>query len=271
LTLFGGVIGTLPDGISGDGSLGIALATISGGETSLICDIAAQEGLPLATLSPDSLAALRSGLGKESMIGNPLDLQNTRTSRPEVFWSGIETVCADPNVDVFAVRFNLSERPTPALEQLYTRVAEIARGAGKAHIVLTRAYEHLDLAWWRFFADLGVPFVLSYRNALRAFASLQRWRAGQAGAADDPGAVPKFAVTSAPTSAALDPQATVAWLASAGVPYVRSVNVRTPQEAARAAEEIGWPVVLKAVAPGLVHKSEAGGVALDLADSAEVE
>jgi acetate---CoA ligase (ADP-forming) len=271
LTLFGGVIGRLPDAVGADGSLGIALATISGGETSLICDIAAQEGLPLATLCPDSLAALRAGLGKESMIGNPLDLQNTRTSRPEVFWSGIETVCADPQVDVFAVRFNLSERPTPALKELYTRVAEIARSAGKAHIVLTRAYEHLDLAWWRFFANLGVPFVLSYRNSLRAFASLQRWRAGQASAAEDPGAVPEFAATSATTSTALDSKDTVAWLASAGVPYVRSVTVRTSQDAAYAAEKIGWPVVLKAVAPGLVHKSEAGGVALDLSDSAEVE
>ena len=271
LTLFGGVVPRLSEGAGSDKPLGIALATISGGETSLICDIAAQESLPLATLQPDTLASLRAGLGKESMIGNPLDLQNTRTSRPEVFWRGIQSVCADSNVEIFAVRFNFSEKPTAALEDLYTRVAEIARAAGKSLVVLTRAYEHLDLEWWRFFSSLDVPFVLSYRNALRAFASLQSWLTGRAKAVVDPAAVPELAATGAIGSEALPPAETVQWLRNAGIPYVRSETVDTPQDAGRIADEIGYPVVLKAVAPGLVHKSEAGGVVLDLTDAGAVE
>jgi acyl-CoA synthetase (NDP forming) len=266
LTLFGGVAAALPPR-----PIGLAVATISGGETSLICDIAADEKVPLATLEPDTLASLRAGIGKESMIGNPLDLQNTRTSRPEVFWSGLRAVCADPHVDVLAVRFNLSQKPTAVLTEMYATLAGIARQAGTSLVVLTRAYEHLDLAWWRFFADLGVPFVLSYRNALRAFAALDRWLR-RAPSIDEPVAVPELAATAgAGQPHALDPAATADWLATAGVPFVRSAIVDTPAEAAGTAEEFGWPVVLKAVAPGLVHKSEAGGVALGLSDAAEVE
>ncbi|HKN98344.1 MAG TPA: CoA-binding protein, partial [Pseudonocardiaceae bacterium] len=218
LTLFGGVVPALPRRAWDAGRLGVAFATISGGETSLICDIAAQEGLPLATLAPDTLAGLRAGLGKESMIGNPLDLQNTRTTRPEVFWDGLRAVCADQNVDALAVRFNLSMRRTPALEDLYRRVADIARAAGTKLIVLTRAYEHLDLEWWRFFADLGVPFVLSYRNALRGLAALSGWLERRATPVDAPTAVPADAVTTRELSA-LDPAATREWLDAAGVPY----------------------------------------------------
>lgn len=272
LTLFGGVLSRLPERVRRAGALGTAFATISGGETSLVCDIAAQEGLPLATLAPDTLAGLRAGLGKESMIGNPLDLQNTRTTRPEVFWDGLRAVCEDENVDALVVRFNLSSRRTPALEDLYRRVADIARASGTMLIVVTRAYEHLDLAWWRFFADLGVPFVLSYRNALRGLAALSDWLAGRTRAVTPPTAVPDVATTGeAPALSTLGPDATRAWLDTAGVPYVPSRTVDDPADAARIAGELGWPVVLKAVAPGLVHKTEMGGVALNLADAETVE
>lgn len=271
LTLFGGVVPALSVRALATGRLGVAFATISGGETSLICDIAAQEGLPLASLTPDTLAGLRAGLGKESTIGNPLDLQNTRTTRPDVFWNGLRALCADPNVDVLAVRFNLSTRPTPALEQLYRQVAALARTAGTTLIVLTRAYEHLDLPWWSFFADLGVPFVLSYRNALRALAALSGWLTERARPVDPPGAVPDRASTGTAELTALDQDATRAWLDAAGVPFVPSRTADDPAAAARAAAELGWPVVLKAVAPGLVHKTEAGGVALDLRDADVVE
>jgi acyl-CoA synthetase (NDP forming) len=271
LTLFSGVVGALPEHVGTAGKLGIAFATISGGETSLICDIAAQEGLELATLAPPTLASLRDGLGKSTMIGNPLDLQNTRTSRPEVFWQGVRSVCADENVDVLAVRFNLSEHPTSTLESLYRDVADIAQSAGTKLIVLTRAYEHLDLAWWQFFADLGVPFVLSYRNALRGLTSLSNWLACRMAPSDLPTAVPAFAGADKGAGSALGPDETRAWLEAAGVPYVRSQTVDDPEHAARAAEELGWPVVLKAVASGLVHKTEAGGVVLDLGDAVAVE
>lgn len=271
LTLFGGVVGRLPEQVLTSGRLGLAVATISGGETSLICDVAAQEELTLATLQPDTLADLRGALGKATMIGNPLDLQNTRTSRPEVFWRGIDSLCADPAVDVLAVRFNMSVKPTPALQSLYRDVVRRAVDHGVVPLVLTRAYEFLDLEWWRIFAELDVPFVLSYRNALRAFASLSRWLADRLRQVERPGAVPETAGRDRGPAAELDADALRAWLDRAGVPFVRSATVDDPQAAVRVAEELGWPVVLKAVAPGLVHKSEVGGVVVGLEDPASLD
>ncbi|MGW5432774.1 acetate--CoA ligase family protein [Streptomyces sp. NPDC004059] len=271
LTLFGGVAGALPARALDSGRLGLAFATISGGETSLICDIAAQEGVTPAELAPDTLASVRAGLGKESMIGNPMDLQNTRTSRPEVFWGALRAVCSDAGVDVLAIRLNLSEHPTPALEKLYWDVAEVTREAGTGLIVLTRAYEHLDLEWWRFFASLGVPFVLSYRNALRGLGQLTRWLADRSRPVTPPCAVPALAGGQQGEAVSLGVEEARNWLQGAGIPYIRSETVDTADEAGRAAKGLGFPVVLKAVAPGLVHKSEAGGVALGLTDPQAVE
>ena len=274
LTLFDGA-GALAGGVlPRKGTLGVAVATISGGETSLICDVAAQEGLPLAPLTAATLQALRSGLNKDSLIGNPLDLQNTRTSRPEVFWGSLRTLCADETVDLLAVRLNLSERPSDELRRLYRQVAEVAGKERVATIVVSRAYERLDPAWGEYFRELGTPFVMSYRNAIRALASLVDWAAGAGQPLEEPSAVPAAVdVTPAgrPAPATLDAPATRQWLAQAGIRYVASEIADSVPAAAESATRLGYPVAVKAVVPGLVHKSDAGGVALGLASREEVE
>lgn len=274
LTLFDGAGALAEGGLPRHGRLGVAVATISGGETSLICDVAAQEGLPLAPLTAATHQALRSGLNKDSLIGNPLDLQNTRTSRPDVFWKSLRTLCADETVDLLAVRLNLSERPSDELRRLYQQVAEVARKEGVATVVLSRAYERLDPAWAEYFRDLGTPFVMSYRNAIRALAKLVNWTAGADQVLEEPSAVPAAADVSAaarPAPASLDSPAAREWLVQAGIPYVASEIADSGPAAGEAASRLGYPVAVKAVLPGLVHKSEAGGVALGLASQEEVE
>jgi acetate---CoA ligase (ADP-forming) len=269
-TLFAGLVPGLRDQPA-DRGLGVAFATISGGETSLICDVAAQEGLELTALAPHTMSTLREGQGKPSMIGNPLDLQNSRTAKPEVFWGNIRAVCIDPSVDVLAVRFNMAERRTAALDTLYREVVEVVRETDILLVVVSRAYEYLDAGWWELFDELGVPFVLSYRNAIRGFAALRGWFAQRSGTDERPTAVPTRAGVELTSREPLGPVAASEWLTAAGVDVARNGTARTPGTAAKTAADIGWPVVLKAQVPGLVHKSEVGGVVLDLGDVAAVE
>lgn len=273
LTLFEGTARVVGARGPRRGNLGVAVATISGGETSLICDVAAQEGLALAPLADGTLTALRSGLNKHSLIGNPLDLQNSRTSRPEVFWQCLRVLCADDAVDLLAVRLNLAEQPTDELRQLYRQVAEVAREEGVNAIVLTRAYERLDRSWAAYFRELKLPFVMTYRNAIRALVRLSAWASASGQPLLAPTAIP---VEAQPESAErapnpLDPGATRAWLAQAGIAYVPSAVAASAVAARQAADRIGYPVAVKAVLPGLVHKSDVGGVALGLTTAAEVE
>jgi acetate---CoA ligase (ADP-forming) len=255
-------------------SPGIAVATISGGETSLICDVAAQEGLALAPLTAATLQSLRAKLNKDSLIGNPLDLQNTRTSRPEVFWESLRTLCADETVDLLAVRLNLSEQPSDELRGVYRKVVETASGEGVVTIVLSRAYERLDPAWGEFFRELGTPFVMSYRNSIRALVRLVSWMARAEETLEEPTAVPVQADTGAQAAAvprSLDTAVTGEWLAQAGIRYVASEIADSVSAAGQAADRVGYPVAVKAVLPDLVHKSDVGGVALGLTSRTEVE
>ena len=258
----------------GRDSLGIAVATISGGETSLICDVAAQEGLALAPLTAATLQTLRANLNKDSLIGNPLDLQNTRTSRPQVFWESLRTLCADETVDLLAVRLNLSEQPSDELRGVYRKVVETASGEGVVTIVLSRAYERLDPAWGEFFRELGTPFVMSYRNSIRALARLADWMARAEETLEEPTAVPVQADADAQAAAVprpLDAATARDWLVQAGIRYVASEIADSVSAAGQAADRVGYPVAVKAVLPDLVHKSDVGGVMLGLTSRAEVE
>ena len=139
---------------------------------------------------------------------------------------------------------------------------------------MSRAYERLDPAWGEFFRELGTPFVMSYRNSIRALARLADWMARADETLEEPTAVPVQADTSAQAAAAprsLDAAATRDWLAQAGIRYVASEIAGSVSAAGEAADRLGYPVAVKAVLPDLVHKSDVGGVALGLTSRAEVE
>ncbi len=266
---------TLFDGLkkeevsSGPRGLGIAFATISGGETSLICDLSEREGLQLATLSADTLASLRKGLNKATLIGNPLDLQNSRTTRPDVFRESLRTLASDKAVDVLAVRLNMSVKPTSSQVSLYKEVIDLIRSCEVVPVVLSRAYERFDLSWWDLFRELNVTFVLSYRNAIKAAARFDSWLGSDGVFGMTTQAIPAEAgAGSADNSGALPLAEARDWLSNSSIPYVPGGIADDPQAAASIASQLGYPVVVKAVLPDMVHKSDAGGVALNIGDEA---
>lgn len=79
-------------------------------------------------------------------------------------------------------------------------------------------------------------------------------------------AVVRGALASAPAGRELDDDELMALLGAYGVPLLRTRTVTDPEEAVAAAAEIGYPVVLKSTAPWLRHRSDLGGVRLDLVD-----
>jgi acyl-CoA synthetase (NDP forming) len=86
-------------------------------------------------------------------------------------------------------------------------------------------------------------------------------------ACPSPGVIQAEPVEAEPVEAAplLEPDA-MAWLRSESIPVPDFRFAATPEEAVRSSREIGYPVVMKVVSPGIVHKSDAGGVILDIRD-----
>jgi acetate---CoA ligase (ADP-forming) len=210
-------------------------------------------GLSLAAVTPATQAALDDALSRDGILANPLDVRNTRTSAPEVFWRSITALAADQNVSVVGLRMNLAAAPAPWHEQLYEKLAETVRTAGAECVFMSRVHETSSPAWYDLFHRLGTPFLTSYGGALRAFGHLQRRPAvdGSAGfpavpAAPDPVAAGR----------ALGWAETVEWLRRWDLPYVPSALAPSTADAVAHAGELGYPVVLKGVVPGLAHKTE---------------
>src|SRR5690606_33753338 len=106
-------------------------------------------------------------------------------------------------------------------------------------------------------------------RGINAMAALTRY--GQAFAAKDgrtaPPALPSAAKPLA-SGQALDEAEAKAALAAAGVPVVQEITVQSAPDAAKAAEKLGFPVAMKVLSPDILHKSEIGGVVLNVADAA---
>ena len=107
----------------------------------------------------------------------------------------------------------------------------------------------------------GFPFLQGQEATLRALNALW-FHAARRGRAPEP--VPP------PPKSDLTPETLDATLARYGITLPKSREVATAAEAAEAAREIGFPVVLKIRSPDILHKTEAGGVALNLRDAADV-
>ncbi len=252
---------------------GVGLCTISGGDCSLLSDLAEQLNVPLPDVEPHTKKILVEALEKPTLLGNPLDCENLRREDPTKFDRLIDAFCNDPGLELIAYRMNLAKQPSSSLITMYDDLLEKARKAGKMPVVLTRAFEPLDSEWFRYFEKQGVAFLPSYRTALSAIHHLFAWVRRNSDALKDssaPGAVPEHADHTESATKVLSWTETQEWLKQAGISYVPARLTATAEEAGDAADELGYPVVAKLASPDLPHKSEMNAVRLRLQSREEV-
>ena len=256
----------------------VAIVSNAGGPGILAADACAGAGLEVPELAPATQDALRKILTADATVRNPVDLVAGATA--EQFEGALRIALADVSIDAVLAIF---------VPPLVTRADDVARA-----IVAAAESEQTKPVLACFLGHVGVPELLrggegkrtipsfafpeSAAHALGRVADLAAWRRRP------PGVLPpldRVDIVRAReiVAAALDRDPEGMWLrqseASAlltcfGIPGVAFREVADAAAARSAAHEIGFPVALKALAPGLVHKSDVGGVALDLRDAAAV-
>jgi acetyl coenzyme A synthetase (ADP forming)-like protein len=254
----------------------VVIITNAGGAGILAADACEDLGLQVPELSSESQADLRGFLSSAAGIRNPVDMVASASSSD--FARAIRVVASDPIVDALMVIF---------IPPMALRPEEVAREILKAAQALDGRIPILST----FMASHGSPEILSDGQsripsypfpeaAARALA-----RAVQYGKwlSTPEGNVPNFSDAHREEAAAIVAHALRGggrWLTSEetenllgcyGIPLVKSLYAATPDEAGQAAEKLGGQIALKGVAPGLVHKTEAGAVYLDLAGNGETE
>ena len=259
--------------------LGPRLAIISngGGPAVMATDALAEGGGHLATLSAQTIAVLNGLLPAGWSHANPVDIVGD--ARPERYVGALGAVLEDPNVDAVL----LIHAPTALAS-----TAEVARVCAP---LLEKAPRPAFACWLgaegvrtaESTGSRGVPGCATPEEAVDAFLHVMRYHQAQSLLMETPVSLPLgiqpdvqavralIATALAAGRTALTEPESKEILAAYGIPVVETRCAREISGLGALAAAIGYPVALKILSPDISHKSDVGGVALDLATAADLE
>jgi len=255
-------------------SRNVAVVSDGGGHATIVCDTADRSGLIVPPLGETTQRRLADILPARSGVANPVDFAGQAEEEPEVIPRVVDVCLADPDIGavIFAGHFGGYVRiATPELGRREEAAARDLADAVRRHakpFILHTIYAEERLSALDALRAAGVPMYRSLEASAKALAAC--WRAAARPRSTAPRrSAPDRAHVGAILGRALDgmllePGAREL-LSAYGIAVPPSHVVATPDEAAAAARALGGRLALKLVSPRLVHKSEAGGVQLDVA------
>lgn len=255
----------------------VAIVGNVGGIGVLAADACASQGLQLSELSETTRAQLAALLPATAALQNPVD--TTAGVRDDTFHECVRTVVADESVDVVIVL----TAPTAVTDPARGIAEALATVDSAKPVVVVRVEQQTTVAPLHP-ADENGRTLPSFADPVTAATAVSaacrygRWRTRPTGTVPD---LPDIDIAAArdlvagelkthPGGGWLAPSATLSLLHHFGLPVLDGTVVTDVEQAVAAFHEIGRPIVMKALAERLLHKSRAGGVAVDLRDETDV-
>ncbi len=267
----------------------VTLLAASGGFGLLMADAMIRAGMTLPALSEPTRARIHAALPLAS-TGNPVDATAQMSSRPDILLELLSAVLDEPGSDAVVLFLSLSLYNTRLRGVYLDAIARVRESRpDRLLFVVSRGPEDAV----REIEALGIPVFPTIDAAAQGVAGLARLgRRFGADAGSPPAGAPAAMPASASAPASL-PAAAAATradtampaltpadlrneyrakraLAAAGIPVLPEAVAASADDAAAHARRLGYPVVLKILSADIPHKTEVGGVALDLADDAAV-
>ncbi|MBB5912798.1 acetyltransferase [Nocardia transvalensis] len=268
LAVVAGALATTPPVLPGRR---VAVLSDGGGHATLAVDALTAHGVELAELDEQTRAALRELLGPAAAVHDPVDVAGATDADPGVFAAAADILMADPAVGlvlVVGLFGGYHRRFDPALECAENDTARDILAAQRRHgtpLLIQSCYAGDPIANHDVLRAAGVPVIASIDHAVRIAAALDRRgkRAGNAGQRSSL-VLPHPAEPVSTEPGVLDEPTGRRLLAQAGIgsgPWAFASDV---DEVEIAVSGFGEPCAVKVVSPQVIHKSEAGGVRLDV-------
>lgn len=253
----------------------VAVISTSGGASIMAADKAELYGVPLPQPIDAVRKVLETHIPEFGSARNPCDVTAQVVSNPEALYACGDALMSDPTFGTVVIPLVYSYGTTSSRAKIFSDLA-IKHGKMACYVWLT---QWLDGHGARE-AETDSRLAL-FRSMDRCFAALAAWRKREERRAQGPRIEARLSrpeaakltaiamMKSANTS--LTERESKAILASYGVPVLPEHLATTADQAADAAETMGYPVVLKIESPDVLHKTEAGGVRLNLQNQAAVK
>jgi acyl-CoA synthetase (NDP forming) len=258
---------------------GVAVIAVSGGEISLVADIADRAGVRLPELGEATISRIKQVLPAFGSVGNPLDTTDRGVyDAQNVYGGSIRALADDPAIAMIAVVQDcspgLSTRGSNNYRRIAQTVADASRETDLPIAFFNTAAGGLHPHVVEPLGDSRVAVLQGARASLLAISRLIDYAAFRSRPPQEQPAVPPQHVAWRERLAAGAPfteRESKAFLCAHGIAVTREMLARDAAETAAAAAEIGFPVVLKIESPDLPHKTEVDGVRIGLKDAGAVK
>ena len=254
----------------------VAILTNAGGPAILCADACEAGGLVVPPLQADVRLQLANFLPAASSTANPIDMLAAASAAD--YRRAISVLAGTNEIDALIVIFTppLVTQASDVIQAIHAAVKDMPRRIPVLGVFMSKeSAPHVALS-----EGVSVPyypFPEEAGHALGLAARYAAWRAIPDEAVVIPSGVDRDQASAVIASALaagegwMSPEAVGQLLACYGIPLVKTQFASSPREARRLARELGSPVALKAIAAGVLHKTEAGGVRLGLKGAAAVE
>jgi acyl-CoA synthetase (NDP forming) len=256
----------------------LAAVTLSGGKRGLLLDAFSSAGLNFSPLSTDANDKLAKMLGPGSIVGNPLDAGFAAVVDPSVYMQSIKVMIDDPDTDIVIIDSELPKAPHEVRERNLRIVNEMAGAASKPVVYIST----MSIGFTEFTKGLrkSLPHIAVMQGLDRAVGAIKSLIDYASLRKEVPDVVSSSSASARATlektlknakGAALDEVASKKLLKAYGIPVSKEDIALDAAGAVRIAKKIGFPVVAKVVSADILHKSDIGGVVLNLKSPAEVK
>lgn len=251
----------------------VAVVTNAGGPGIMATDAIERAGLRLAALAPETKQQLQSALPPAASVANPIDVLGDALA--DRYALAVEAALQDASVSAVLVVL------TP---QVMTQISETAEAVGKLSQKYTKPVfgafmgDHAIHAGADILRQHGVPNYQVPERAVGALAAMWHHRQwlNTPPLAVEPLKADNAAIRRVFDRVRADGRVTIGdseardVLEAFGISVPKAVLAATPDEAVAAAESIGYPVVMKIASPDILHKTDIGGVKLNITSAGDV-
>jgi acyl-CoA synthetase (NDP forming) len=246
---------------------GLGVIAESGAFKAIMLDQAETLGLVLPPLGDADSPALRAALPDFVPVSNPLDVTAQGLVDPGIYGRTIAALAGDDRIGAILVTLIQTDTGTSHIK--FSAVLDALRGSPPDKPVIVAGVDEGGIVLAEDIAALRAEGVMYLPTAERALRALARMRSAGDIAVLPTGDAPPLA--GLPEAGATVPEYRAKDLLGArGIAFPSGTLAGSAEEAAAAAERLGYPVVLKAQAAALPHKSDAGGVVVGMADAQAV-
>lgn len=253
---------TLPDGGR------FVFMSCSGGESGVAADLADLYGIELADLNPKTVTTLQEMLPSYATVNNPLDMTAQLGYDTKKLCIAFRALFADENVDCISIAYTITEEIfDTTVNYISEAISIVSKDANSKPIMWIPYFEHTrHRENAAILKSAGCPILPSGKEGFEVASKFSRFIGFTY---EDAGcSLPKK--EHGGHAVAHSEYSSIEYLADQGLVTSPQAIAETADEAAKVARDFGYPVVLKVNSPDILHKSDVGGVKLNLNAPGEV-